>query len=353
MNQVIFNKESITPSKVVCIGRNYVAHIEELNNEVPDEPVVFIKPNSAIGSCLFAKTSHDIHYEGEICFLVQHQKLAGIGIGLDLTKRDVQTQLKTIKEDAIRQLRDKKDLFSGDGNSIKFGKHFFSVNKQKLDLTMVPKEGAMFYHLTGTGFFEEVSDAAFLETKNVWEQAIVSENTEVYRSEYLAYIAMKNLLQENRDLVSEEVLQYIQEFSANRYQEGYSKGIHDQDSAKILDALLYLSKHIDLLNFDSEARAMSNLYWQKFASEENKTIYDKQLKSAGIILQVFPDTTEYDFLLENLEESLRNFARETELFEEHLAASAALYLFKEISRHDHFIISGEAHKLQDEFKKFL
>ena len=279
------------------------------------------------------------------------QKLIDLG---DTNKADdIQTQLKTIKEDAIRQLRDKKDLFAGDGNSIKFGKHFFSVNKQKLDLTMVPKDGSMFYHLTGTGFFEEVLDAAFLETKNVWDQAIISENADVYRSEYLAYIAMQELQKENKDLVSEEVLAYIQEFSANRYQEGYSKGIHDQDAAKLLDALLYLSKHIDLLNYDANARSLAALYWQKFIPEETKATFDKQLKSAGIILQVFPDTHEFDFLLENLEEELLAFAEKTKLFAPHLAPAAAQYLFKEISRHDHFIISGEAHKLQDEFKKFL
>lgn len=279
------------------------------------------------------------------------QKLTDLG---DNNKADdIQTQLKTIKEDAIRQLRDKKDLFSGDGNAIKFGRHFFSVNKQKLDLTMVPRNGSMFYHLTGTGFFEEVDNSDFLATKNVWDQAIVSENQEVYRSEFLAYIAMKELQRGNKDLVSEEVLDFVQKFSANRYQEGYSKGIHDQDAAKLLDALLYLNKHIDLLKFDADARALAHLYWQKFIDEETKTTFNKQLKSAGIILQVFPSTHEFDFLLEQLTNALRDFAEQSKLFDAHLAEPAAQYLFQEISRHDYFIVSGEAHDLEDNFKKFL
>jgi len=48
MKSIIFNTKIITPSKVVCIGRNYVEHIDELNNETPDSMVVFNKPNSAI-----------------------------------------------------------------------------------------------------------------------------------------------------------------------------------------------------------------------------------------------------------------------------------------------------------------
>lgn len=51
MNSVRFNNTLITPSKVLCVGRNYVDHIKELNNVVPDQMVVFNKPNSA-GSML-------------------------------------------------------------------------------------------------------------------------------------------------------------------------------------------------------------------------------------------------------------------------------------------------------------
>ncbi|MEM8661052.1 MAG: FAA hydrolase family protein, partial [Pseudomonadota bacterium] len=49
MRSVNFAGQSITPSKILCVGRNYVAHISELGNEVPDDMVIFIKPNSAIG----------------------------------------------------------------------------------------------------------------------------------------------------------------------------------------------------------------------------------------------------------------------------------------------------------------
>lgn len=52
MKTIIYKDENITPSKVICVGRNYVAHIEELNNETPDSMVLFNKPNSAISNTL-------------------------------------------------------------------------------------------------------------------------------------------------------------------------------------------------------------------------------------------------------------------------------------------------------------
>lgn len=94
MNYVKYNDLTIIPSKIVCIGRNYVEHIHELCNEVPSSMVVFNKPNSAITDVLHF-VSPDTRFEGEICFLMMNDKIAGIGFGLDLTKADIQNNLKS------------------------------------------------------------------------------------------------------------------------------------------------------------------------------------------------------------------------------------------------------------------
>ncbi|WP_341274642.1 fumarylacetoacetate hydrolase family protein [Shewanella maritima] len=94
MNSIMVANRKVTPSKVVCIGRNYVDHIKELANEQPTEPVIFIKPNSAISQQIVLSGGDEIHYEGEICFAVQSGQLSAVGFGLDLTKRQVQSQLK-------------------------------------------------------------------------------------------------------------------------------------------------------------------------------------------------------------------------------------------------------------------
>jgi len=94
MNSVIFDHQKIHPSKVVCIGRNYVEHIEELGNEIPENMVVFNKPNSAISDTLYYYSEHT-RFEGEICFLIMNGQIAGAGFGLDLTHADIQNKLKT------------------------------------------------------------------------------------------------------------------------------------------------------------------------------------------------------------------------------------------------------------------
>ncbi|RUM73738.1 MAG: FAA hydrolase family protein [Sulfurovum sp.] len=93
MKEIKFNDNKLIPSKVVCIGRNYVEHIKELNNETPDSMVVFNKPNSAISDKL-NYFSEDTRFEGEICFLIKDKKIDGVGFGLDLTKANIQNKMK-------------------------------------------------------------------------------------------------------------------------------------------------------------------------------------------------------------------------------------------------------------------
>jgi 2-keto-4-pentenoate hydratase/2-oxohepta-3-ene-1,7-dioic acid hydratase in catechol pathway len=95
--------------KIICIGRNYAAHIEELKNERPMEPVIFIKPDSSVlpkqQDFYIPEFSNDIHYEVEV--LVKIKKVGKhiseefapdyydeIGLGIDFTARDLQSKLK-------------------------------------------------------------------------------------------------------------------------------------------------------------------------------------------------------------------------------------------------------------------
>ena len=95
MNSIKVDGKCVIPSKVVCVGRNYVEHIKELNNEIPSSMVLFMKPNSAITDSLHTVKQTPAHYEGEISFLIRSGKIYAVGFGLDLTDRTLQNELKT------------------------------------------------------------------------------------------------------------------------------------------------------------------------------------------------------------------------------------------------------------------
>lgn len=94
MKTVILDGVRVAPSKVVCVGRNYVEHIKELNNEVPTSMVLFMKPNTALSSELVTGKQTPLHYEGEISFIIKQGKISAVGFGLDLTNRELQSELK-------------------------------------------------------------------------------------------------------------------------------------------------------------------------------------------------------------------------------------------------------------------
>ncbi|MFM1877521.1 MAG: hypothetical protein RLZZ241_387 [Bacteroidota bacterium] len=95
--------------KLICVGRNYAAHIEELSNQRPDSPVLFIKPDSAIlpnqQDFFIPEFSNDIHYEVELLLRIckvgkhiapefAHTYYDAYSVGIDFTARDLQQELK-------------------------------------------------------------------------------------------------------------------------------------------------------------------------------------------------------------------------------------------------------------------
>lgn len=95
--------------KFLCIGRNYVEHAKELGNEVPEEPVIFMKPKSALLQqnmpFYYPAFTNELHYECEVVLRISkngkyiseenaHQYYDAISVGIDFTARDVQSELK-------------------------------------------------------------------------------------------------------------------------------------------------------------------------------------------------------------------------------------------------------------------
>ena len=99
---------------------------------------------------------------------------------------DLQNRLKAAQDNAVRSLRDKRDIFEADGSIIKLGQHRFSVNQQSLELTLIPRDDGMYAHLTGTGFAEKIDDPRLNKYQSQWSQSLPSETDTVYRSEFLA-----------------------------------------------------------------------------------------------------------------------------------------------------------------------
>lgn len=95
--------------KIVCVGRNYAEHAKELTNEVPEKPVIFLKPSSALiflgDQIVYPSFSNEMHHEVELVLLIgmktksanlleAEEAIIGYGVGLDMTLRDVQNELK-------------------------------------------------------------------------------------------------------------------------------------------------------------------------------------------------------------------------------------------------------------------
>ncbi|OUS35511.1 DNA repair protein, partial [Oleispira antarctica] len=291
---------------------------------------------------------------------------------------DIESRFKAIKEQALRSLRDKTDIYEDGGNVIKLGpRHKFSVNTQELDLTIVPRNGELNIHLTGTDYFEQLTRNDLLELRPFWEMAIESESPEVYRSEYLVALILQaadnntdglnNELLKNSLLDSSKLSRLVRDFANPRYKEGYEKGIHDHDAVLLLQKLLPAMDSADQLRFDPLCRGIAQIFWANIQHlevdvQENLLVLKSQTKSwheraqsAFQMKEIFNNNKAIQLLRLEIQQALSDFYSHYEL---PMAPAdlnrSADYLVHELARDRiEFIASKYAQQLVNELKQSL
>jgi len=264
----------------------------------------------------------------------------------DVVADDVDARFKALREQAIRSLRDKTDIYEDGGKVIKLGpKHKFSVNQQELDLTIIPRNDELFFHLIGTDYYEHVNDDALRDSKEYWSMSLESETPTLYRGEYLAYLVIRAAQSERDDLsVSilkkatkdrETLTKLVRDFSTPYYKHGYQKGIHDNDAAIIIQAALPAMESANLLMFDPLARGLAMMFWQNLSlvdSEVNSSQWQQRALSAITLKKLFADDNAETLLAKEISSQLLLFTEQFPIsVSMHSIAHASTYLVQQLA----------------------
>ncbi|WP_097869087.1 DNA repair ATPase [Streptomyces sp. rh34] len=201
-------------------------------------------------------------------------------LGDPVRAEELDGRLKAARQEAGRALRDRTELYADGGSVIRLGRHRFAVNTQPFDLTLVPAGDSLAFALTGTDYRAPVTDPAFAAARPYWEQLLPSENASVYRAEHLA----ARLLDEHgasrlTALSGPELARLVRESAAEAYDEGYTRGVHDEDATAILAALLRLHAGAGLLRHEPAVRAAAQLFWAYGADETLRTSWTRRAVS--------------------------------------------------------------------------
>jgi hypothetical protein len=272
---------------------------------------------------------------------------------------EIEGKLKASRQEAARALRDRRDLFEeGDsGAVIKLGRHRLSVNTQPLELTIVPRGEGMAFHLTGTDFHEPVADPDFETTRPYWEQTLVSETPEVFRAEYLAASILFDAEAGRGGLTLAGLRQgnlpeIVRAYAAERYDEGYERGLHDHDAALILGKLLGLYKGAGLLRFGPRPRAFAALFWAFTDDDPRRSAWELRARSLSRLRSAFAPSGEAQELVGELARALSTFLEERGIPTSGCGPEtihlAGVYLAEELAgRPVWFTTSAEAAALRD------
>ncbi|MEC4090768.1 DNA repair ATPase [Pseudoalteromonas rubra] len=290
-------------------------------------------------------------------------------LGDEVKADDIAAKLKASKDQGIRSLRDKQDIYSDGGKTVKIGKHGFSVNKQVLDLTLLPRDDELMLHLTGTEYFDVIPDpqarSQLAEAADYWTQTLPSERPEIYRGEFLAAQILRAAQRGESDLSMEQLLRALQEesllsvvqaFAEPRYQEGYEKGIHDFDAAQILTLLLKQKNELGLLIYPASCRVMAQLFVSTLDEAQLQPL-QQQATQAQLMATTLNDPRFNQLLIGELSELISSFGVQlgdyTASLAQYSAPLSAEYLIQVLACSKglpQFELQSGARKLAEQFQ---
>jgi hypothetical protein len=266
----------------------------------------------------------------------------------DVSKAEsLENLLKKSQEDALRILRDKSELFVEGENIIKLGKNNFTVNNQRLGLTLIRRQDELYYHLTGTSFYQKVTAQEINTFRDIWEQEIISENKLVYRAEYLAYKTF--IASQSEENFNAE--KFINQTVEQNYAESYIKGVHNFDALQIYEQLHILGKKLDLLQFDPDTRTYAHFFWHQLDPSVRSKLL-ALIQSSNQILKNFPNSNRYQSIIKEILDEVNHWETNLDLSQIN-EANMAHYLFKTFSKFNKLSLSESADHLKQEFTRYL
>ena len=274
---------------------------------------------------------------------------------------DIDAQLKNAKEQGIRALRDKTDIYSADGSLVKIGDHQFSVNRQKLELTLLPRDGEMVLHVSGSEYFESLAPELFAGTEYLWQQALISESEQVYRGEYLAASLLFEAEQSGKTKLdslmaaadNNELAELVKKAAEPRYQEGYDKGVHDADAALILTQLLTLRASIGLLAYPVAERRLAVLFFSTALDKNAQQALLQRANNLHLMEETFGENQLRQQLIEELATLLDGYVAEQPWLQSDTLLSAT-YLLQELAlAEQNFVIKESSAELASQLTNQL
>lgn len=289
----------------------------------------------------------------------------------DIVRADeLDGKLKKIKDQSLRSLRDNKDIFEDGGKIMKMGKHRFTVSKNDFDLTILPVDDDLFFHLIGTDFYEKIENEEMNSLRDYWGIDISSESKNIYRSEYLAYsvltdaekgvngLNIKNLIE---SLKEEQLEKIVQNYSSDKYKEGYIKGIHDHDAALILKSVLNVYSKAGLLKYNQKIRAYAIMHYANKLNISEFEKFEKVIKQYGVAKSLSKELGNYSqedkIIKENMIDSMEIEDFVDDLFRYEMSKYFLELMIENKSNLDimniEVDITSDAYKLVNDFKDFL
>lgn len=290
--------------------------------------------------------------------------------GLDEQVRadEVLRTLETAKEEAARSLRDRTDIFEEGGQVIRLGRHRFSVDSQRLELTTAVIDGELHVVITGTDFREVVSVEALGDTdldalRPYWDQTLASERADFSRIEFLATsmldeaangtgdLTMATLREAAGNPTSLEAL--VRTAAENRVDEGYDRGVHDHDAALVLGVLISRWDEVALLRFEPHTRALAQVFWAHGVDAETQSDLLARGISLGRLRSTFANSPAIASFISDLADRITAFTDEHPAIASSLGVgddttAVATYLFEELAEEPlAFVVSSAASALRD------
>ncbi|WP_035802215.1 DNA repair ATPase, partial [Kitasatospora mediocidica] len=207
-------------------------------------------------------------------------------LGDPVRAQEAEDALAAAAQRAVRALRDRAELSADGGATVRLGRHRFAVRREPVELTLVPDGEGLAFAVTGTGYRRPVRSTDFARTRPFWTQPLVSESPELYRAEYLATTLLAAAERGGDGLSVEQLtegplLPLVRRAAESAYDEGYERGVHDQDAAAILRALLELRTAAGLLRFPAAARTAAQLFWAHAVDEPARAAW--QLRASSLL----------------------------------------------------------------------